>query len=100
MASSTVLKFSLEVEALGPEMFHVLEFTLTEAMSECFLLQVHANCLEADIPYADMIGKDAILTVASDYGSFSGNVDGFYAGYGTSNGGWADTYITYTGGNS
>jgi type VI secretion system secreted protein VgrG len=63
MASSTSLKFSLKIGALAQDKFRVLEFTLNEAVSECFHLQIQAASDEGDIPYADMIGKDATLTV-------------------------------------
>src|SRR5690606_31399720 len=53
-----------EIGALGPDKFRVLEFNLSEAMSECFSLQVRAGSSEADLAYGDMIGQDAVLTVA------------------------------------
>lgn len=64
MPSSTLFKFSLEIGALGPDKFRVLEFTLSEAMSEGFHLRIQASSEDAEIAYADMIGKDAVLTVA------------------------------------
>lgn len=66
MPSSTLLKFSLEIGALGAEKFRVLEFTLTEAISEGFHLRIEASCSDADVKYADMIGKDATLTVTGE----------------------------------
>ncbi len=63
MPSSTSLKFSLKIGALGPEKFRVLEFTMNEAVSECFHLRIQASCEDGNVAYADMIGKDATLTV-------------------------------------
>ena len=66
MPSSTLLKFSLEIGALGTDKFRVLEFTLTEAVSEGFHLRIEASSADADVKYADMIGKDATLTVTGE----------------------------------
>jgi type VI secretion system secreted protein VgrG len=66
MPSSTALRFQLKIGALPPDKFRVLEFTQTEAMSECFRLHIEAGSEDPDIPYAEMIGKDAHLTVAGD----------------------------------
>jgi type VI secretion system secreted protein VgrG len=66
MPSSTALRFKLKIGALAPEKFRVLEFTLTEGMSECFRLHIEAGSEDPDIPYADMVGKDAHLTVEGD----------------------------------
>src|SRR4051812_48453242 len=63
MPSSTVLKFSLKIGALPPDTFRVLEFTQSEAMSECFRLHIEAASGNPDVPYADLVGKDAHLTV-------------------------------------
>lgn len=61
MPSSTALKFSLRIGALAPDKFRVLEFTLNEALSECFHLQVQASCDNGNVAYADMIGAEATL---------------------------------------
>jgi type VI secretion system secreted protein VgrG len=66
MPSSTALRFNLKIGALAPEKFRVLEFTLSEAMSECFRLHIEAGSEDPDIPYADLVGKDAHLTVEGD----------------------------------
>jgi type VI secretion system secreted protein VgrG len=63
MPSSTILKFSLKIGAFSPDKFRVLEFTLNEAVSECFHLHIEAASEDGAIAYADMIGKDATLTV-------------------------------------
>lgn len=63
MPSSTSLKFNLKIGALAPDTFRVLEFTLNEAISECFHLRIQASSEESEVPYADFIGKDATLTV-------------------------------------
>ncbi|MEO6096717.1 MAG: type VI secretion system tip protein TssI/VgrG [Fibrobacteria bacterium] len=64
MPSSTVLKFSLKVGNLAAEAFRVHEFSMSEAISECFRLQLQASSEDGNLPYADLIGKDATLTVA------------------------------------
>jgi type VI secretion system secreted protein VgrG len=66
MPSSTALRFKLKIGALSPDKFRVLEFTQSEAMSECFRLHIEAGSEDPDVPYADMVGKDAHLTVAGD----------------------------------
>ena len=79
MPSSTLLKFSLEIGALGTDKFRVLEFTLTEAVSEGFHLRIEASSADADVKYADMIGKDATLTVTG--GDFPVSHYGVVTGY-------------------
>jgi type VI secretion system secreted protein VgrG len=66
MPSSTTLRFHLKIGSLKPEKFRVLEFTLSEAVSECFRLELQAGSDDPDIAYADLIGKDAHLTVEGD----------------------------------
>ena len=66
MPSSTSLRFQLKIGALGPDKFRVLEFHLEEAVSECFRLHIEAGSEDPDVPYADLIGKDAHLTVEGD----------------------------------
>ena len=66
MASSTVLKFSLKIGAIGPDVFRVQEFTISEKMSECFKLKISASSGESKHDYADMIGKDATLKVTGE----------------------------------
>jgi type VI secretion system secreted protein VgrG len=66
MPSSTTLKFSLKVGALDIKTFRVLEFTMTEAMSECFLLHLQASSGEETVKYEEMIGQHATLTVAGE----------------------------------
>lgn len=63
MPSSTALKFSLKVGALDIGTFRVLEFTMTEAMSECFHLHVQASSGEENVTYDQMVGRLATLTV-------------------------------------
>ncbi len=63
MPSSTSLNFSLKIGSLPPDKFRVLEFTLNEALSECFHLQIEAASEDGNVAYADMIGKEAILRV-------------------------------------
>ncbi|MEO6098021.1 MAG: type VI secretion system tip protein TssI/VgrG [Fibrobacteria bacterium] len=63
MPSSTSLKFSLKIGALAPDKFRVLEFTLNEAVSECFHLRIQAASGDGEVPYADMIGKEANLII-------------------------------------
>ena len=63
MASSTSLQFQLKIGSLGADSFRVLEFTLDETISECFQLHMQASSSEPDVPYDDMIGQDATLTV-------------------------------------
>ncbi|HKP97055.1 MAG TPA: type VI secretion system tip protein TssI/VgrG [Fibrobacteria bacterium] len=74
MPSSTSLKFSLKIGALGPDKFRVLEFTMSEAVSECYHLHVQASSEDGNVAYADMIGMDATLTVEGK--DFSVNHDG------------------------
>jgi hypothetical protein len=66
MPSSTALRFQLKIGALAPDKFRVLEFTESEAISECFRLHIEAGSEDPDIPYANLVGKDAHLTVAGD----------------------------------
>jgi len=66
MPASTVLKFSLKIGSLTPDTFRVLEFTLEEAMSECFRLHIEAASGDPNVPYADLIGKEAHLTVEGE----------------------------------
>lgn len=66
MPSSTALRFSLKIGALAPDKIRVLEFSLTEAISECFRLHIEAASEDPDIPYADMVGKEAHLTVSGE----------------------------------
>ena len=66
MPSSTTLRFHLKIGSLKPDKFRVLEFTLSEAVSECFRLELQAGSDDPDIAYADLIGKDAHLTVEGD----------------------------------
>jgi type VI secretion system secreted protein VgrG len=63
MPSSTSLKFSLKIGSLAPDKFRVLEFTMNEAVSECFHLHIQASCDEGDLAYGDLIGMDATLKV-------------------------------------
>ncbi len=63
MPSSTALKFALKIGALAPDTFRVHEFDFSEAISECFLLKITASSTQAEVAYADMIAKDATLTV-------------------------------------
>ncbi|MDB5048345.1 MAG: hypothetical protein JWO30_1416 [Fibrobacteres bacterium] len=63
MPSSTSLKFSLKIGSLAPDKFRVLEFTLNEAISECFHLHIQASSEDGNVAYADMIGMDATLRV-------------------------------------
>ena len=66
MASTTVLKFSLKIGAIGPNVFRVQDFTLSENMSESFSLNIAVSSEEGNHDYADMIGKDATLKVTGE----------------------------------
>ncbi len=66
MPSSTSLRFHLKIGSQPPDKFRVLEFNLSEAMSECFRLHIEAASADPDIPYADLVGKEAHLTVEGD----------------------------------
>ncbi|MDB5105345.1 MAG: hypothetical protein JWP91_3034 [Fibrobacteres bacterium] len=63
MPSSTSLKFGLKIGSHPPDKFRVLEFTLNEAVSECFHLHIEATCEDGEVPYGDMIGMEATLKV-------------------------------------
>ncbi len=64
MSSSTILNFTLKIGSLAPNKFRVLEFSLNEAISECFHLQIQATSEDGHVTYEDMIGKNATLTVS------------------------------------
>jgi type VI secretion system secreted protein VgrG len=66
MPSSTVLKFSLKVGSLDITTFRVLEFTMMEAISECFQMHVQASSGEENVKYDQMVGHLATLTVMGD----------------------------------
>ena len=65
MPSSTALKFTLSVGDLAEHKFRVLEFTLSESVSECFRLHVEV-ATDGDSAFTEMIGKDATLTVVGE----------------------------------
>src|SRR5437762_1197526 len=66
MPSSTSLQFTIKIGSLAATTFRVLDFTLTEALSECFSLQVTASSEEADITYEQLVGQPTTLQVIGE----------------------------------
>ena len=60
------MKFTLEIGSMNPDTFRVLEFTMNEAISECFHMQIQASSEDGDVAYGDLIGKDTTLTVQAE----------------------------------
>jgi type VI secretion system secreted protein VgrG len=66
MPTSVPIKFALKIGALDVKTFRVLEFTLSESLSECFSLQVQAASEEENVTYEEMVGQLATLSVTGD----------------------------------
>ncbi len=66
MSQPSGLQFAARVGALPSDTFAVVEFTLTEHLSETFTLDVELASLSPDVAVADVLDQSAELTIYQD----------------------------------